>query len=275
MTKRLTVIIPCKNEREHIRACIASAQAVADEVLVADSGSTDGTLQIAHELGCRIIEREYVTYGDFLNWAVPQATHSWVFVLDADERIPHELAEEIRDELAHPQHDGYWTGRLNYFLGHPIRRGPWKNDQCVRLFRRDLGRYDGAVNHAEASVRSGNVGELKHRLVHYTFISYAQFLPKVHRYADLQARDWYEQGRQPSYWRLLLHNPLRFLHGYIWRLGFWDGLAGLQVCALEAYQSYLKQARLWELHHAYDWRELQREAPSETEPDESTTRTAA
>ena len=84
---KLTVIIPCKNEREHIGACIRSAQQVADEVLVADSGSTDGTLEIARELGCRIIEREYRTSGDFKNWAIPQAAHEWVLILDADERM--------------------------------------------------------------------------------------------------------------------------------------------------------------------------------------------
>ena len=95
----LSVIIPCKNERENIVACIASARQVADEVLVADSGSTDGTLEIARELGCRIIEREYGTSGDFKNWAIPQAAHEWVFILDADERITPELADEIRETI--------------------------------------------------------------------------------------------------------------------------------------------------------------------------------
>src|SRR6476469_2853653 len=96
MSSQLTVIIPCKNERENIRACVAGARLIADEILLADSGSTDGTLEIARELGCRIIEREYGTSGDFKNWAIPQATHEWVFILDADERITRELAEEIR-----------------------------------------------------------------------------------------------------------------------------------------------------------------------------------
>src|ERR1044072_6256172 len=99
MSAKLTVIIPCKNERENIRACIAGAQQVADEVLVADSGSTDGTLEIARELGCRIIEREYGTSGDFKNWAIPQAAHQWVFILDADERITAKLATEIRSTI--------------------------------------------------------------------------------------------------------------------------------------------------------------------------------
>src|SRR4051812_2098685 len=100
MPAQLTVIIPCKNERENIAACVASALQVADEVLVADSGSTDGTLEIARSLGCRIIEREYGTSGDFKNWAIPQATNEWVFILDADERITAGLAKEIRGELA-------------------------------------------------------------------------------------------------------------------------------------------------------------------------------
>src|SRR6476659_2680585 len=116
MCNKLTVIIPCKNERENIRVCVASARQVADEVLVADSGSTDGTLEIARALGCRIIEREYGTSGDFKNWAIPQAKHEWVFILDADERITHELADEIRAAIGEPKHDGYWVYRLNHFM---------------------------------------------------------------------------------------------------------------------------------------------------------------
>src|SRR5437868_997601 len=149
MTAKLTVIIPCKNERENIAACVACARQVADEVLVADSGSTDGTLEIAHELGCRTIEREYRTSGDFKNWAIPQAKHEWVFILDADERISAALAAEIRAVLADPQQNGYWVYRLNYFMGHAIRHGMWKNDRCLRLFRRDQGRYVGPTDHAE------------------------------------------------------------------------------------------------------------------------------
>src|SRR4051794_749152 len=105
MSSQLSVVIPCKNERDNIRACIASARQVADEILVADSGSTDGTLEIARELGCRIIEREYGTSGEFKNWAIPQAAHEWVFILDSDERITRELAKEIRDTLGDPQHN--------------------------------------------------------------------------------------------------------------------------------------------------------------------------
>jgi glycosyltransferase involved in cell wall biosynthesis/SAM-dependent methyltransferase len=254
---RLTVIIPCKNEEEHIRACIVSAQQVADEVLVADSGSTDGTIAIARELGCRIIEREYGTSGDFKNWAIPQAAHEWVMILDCDERISLDLANEIRRELAAPRHDGYWIYRRNHFLGHPIRFGPWKNDKCLRLFRRDLGRYVGETDHAEVELSQGTAGRLKSRMTHYTCLSYAQYLPKLARYADVQSRIWHAAGRRTRPWHLLFRFPLRFIQCYVWRLGFLDGMAGLQVCALVAYLSWLKHAYLWKLEHERNWRELE------------------
>jgi FkbM family methyltransferase len=258
MIAKLTVIIPCKNERENIGPCIASARQVADEVLVADSGSSDGTLEIARDLGCRIIEREYVTSGDFKNWAIPQATHEWVFILDADERITPALAAEIRATLKKPAHEGYWAYRRNHFMGHPIRFGPWKNDRCLRLFRRDQGRYVGPTDHAEVALSRGTVGRLRERLTHYTCDSYSQYLPKLSRYADVQARVWQAEGRQPRLSHLLLRFPLRFLQGYIWRLGFLDGLAGLQVCVLIAYLSWLKQAYLWQLQCGRDWHEADR-----------------
>jgi glycosyltransferase involved in cell wall biosynthesis len=250
------VIIPCKNEYENIRACIESARQVADEVLVADSGSTDGTVETAREMGCRVIEREYGTSGDFKNWAIPQAAHAWVLILDADERVTPELAAEVRQVLAEPQHDGYWIYRRNHFLGHPIRFGPWKNDRCLRLFRRDAGRYVGPTDHAEVELSAGTIGELNARMTHYTCTSYAQYLPKLARYADVQSHIWHEQGRRAKFGQLLLRFPLRFLQGYVLRLGFLDGFAGLQVCLLVAYLSYLKHAYLWQRQNTRPWREI-------------------
>jgi glycosyltransferase involved in cell wall biosynthesis len=262
MSSLLTVIIPCKNEREHIRACVLSAQQVADEVLVADSGSTDGTRDIARELGCQIIERDYRTSGDFKNWAIPQAAHEWVLILDADERVTTELAKEIKATLSTPQHDGYWIYRRNHFLGHPIRFGFWKNDRCLRLFRRDVGRYVGRTDHAEVQLNSGTAGRLRERMTHYTCSSYDQYLPKLTRYADVQSRVWHAEGRRTHWANLVLRFPLRFIQGYLLRLGFLDGLAGLQVCLLVSYLSYLKHAYLWQLQNGRDWRELENSVPT-------------
>jgi len=252
MKEKLTVIIPCKNERKNIRPCILAARRVADEVLVADSGSTDGTLDIVRRLGgCRTIEREYVNSGNFKNWAIPQASHPWVLIVDADERVTEPVAEEINELLyLGPPHDGYHVYRSNYFLGHHIRFSGWGRDKVLRFFRRDLGRYEGESDHAEVVIATHNAGYLKNRLDHFTYWSYDQYFQKFHRYTVQGAQNKHAAGRRASYWRMLLAPPLRFLHCYIVRLGFLDGLAGLQVCALTGMSSFVKQVRLWELDHA-------------------------
>jgi len=254
MSAKLTVIIPCKNEREHIAACIRSAVQVADEVLLADSGSTDGTLTIARDLGCRIVQREYHTSGDFKNWAIPQATYEWVFILDADERITPELAAEVRTVLNNPEKDGHEIVRLNHFMGHPIYFGPWRNDRLIRLFRRDVGQYVGATDHAIIELPKETVDRLRSPLIHYTCESYAQYLPKLTRYAEVQADLWQQRGRKVKLLPMFARFPLRFVQGYILQRGFLDGRAGLQVCAMVAYQSWLKQALLWQLQCGRSWR---------------------
>jgi hypothetical protein len=113
-----------------------------------------------------------------------------------------------------------------------------------------LGRYVGPTDHAEVEISTLNVGWLTERMIHYTCTSYDQYLPKLQRYAAVQAGVWHAAGRRASAAQMLFRGPLRFVQGYLFRLGFLDGLAGLQVCALIAYLSYLKHARLWELEHA-------------------------
>ena len=103
MREKLTVLIPCKNEAQNIRQCVDSVRSIADEILVADGGSTDGTLEIAHSLDwCRTIRREWDGYAPFKNWAIPKARHPWVLIVDADERVTPELADEIRETLTDP-----------------------------------------------------------------------------------------------------------------------------------------------------------------------------
>jgi glycosyltransferase involved in cell wall biosynthesis len=248
MSERLTVIIPSKNEAANIRNCIASLGNLADEILVADSGSTDATLQIVRQLdGCRIIEREFVNSGDFKNWAIPQATHPWVFVLDADERVTPELAREIRQLLTTDiAYDGFWVYRVNHFMGHRLRHTSWARDRVIRLFRRDCGRYRLHTDHAEVNLPLERIGALRQKLIHYTCCDYDTYLRKMLRYTEQQAELWYRQGRRPSLLRLLANGPLRFLRCYVLHGGFLDGPAGFQVAVLTGFYSFLKQARLWQ-----------------------------
>jgi glycosyltransferase involved in cell wall biosynthesis len=250
MRPKITGLIPCKNEQRNIRECLESLYPITDEILVADSGSTDRTMEIAREFDkVRVIEREYRTSGDFKNWAIPQAQHEWIILLDADERLTEPLRREIVSTLEAPTSDGYWIYRANHFMGHPVPWGDSGTDKVVRLFRRDMGRYAGPSDHGEVQLSSGRVGVLNEKMLHYTCWDYDQVFQKFHRYTKLQAEQWHEAGRDTSYLRLFLNPIFRFLREYVLQLGFLNGKAGVQLAMLAAFYSFTKQARLWELNH--------------------------
>jgi glycosyltransferase involved in cell wall biosynthesis len=251
MPNRLTVLIPCKNEIKNIRPCIESIREIADEILVADSGSTDGTLEVVRSLGnCRIIEREYIHSGNFKNWAIPQAKHEWILIVDADERVTPELAAEIQQTLAEPQFDGYRILRRNFVFGSEIKHCGWNNDHVLRLFRRDVGRYCDRGVHADVIISSGKVVFLKAKFLHYTYWTIDQYLEKFNRYTRLAAGDASKRGRRVGFFRLLTMAPFKFFHRYVIRLGFLDGTPGLVLCILTAFYSFTKYAKVWSEHNA-------------------------
>ncbi|MDA0657227.1 MAG: glycosyltransferase family 2 protein [Planctomycetota bacterium] len=251
MQPNITVLITCKNELQHMPACLESVRPIADEILVADSGSRDGTLEFLREQAdCRVIEREYVNAGNFKNWAIPQAKHEWILIVDADERITPALTQEIRNKLPGTRWDGFSLRRLNYFLGYPVRHGGWGRDQVIRLFRRDIGRYGEHTDHSEVTIPGNRLGQLLQRMPHFTCSSYDRYLEKMHRYAQQQAELWHRQGRKPSLTHLIGNGPMRFLRSYVAERGFLDGMPGLQIATLTAYYSFLKQSRLWALCHS-------------------------
>lgn len=253
MRERLTVLIPCKNEQRNIKLCIDSVRAVADEIVVADSGSTDGTLDIVRSLGgCRLIHRDYVNSADFKNWAIPQAGNSWVLIVDADERLTPALAAEIRRTLDSPSDgiDGYWIDRRNHYLGHPIRHCGWSPDSVLRLFRRDRSRYQCRWVHAEIQLDSFRVGRLREPMLHFTTWTIDQYVEKLNRYGTWGAQNFRDEEKSPGVVAMFLAAPLRFFQLYFLRLGFLDGVPGFQVCMFAAFYSFLKKAKLWEMRHA-------------------------
>ncbi len=251
MKQPLTVLVPCKDERLNIRLCIESFYEIADEILIADSGSTDDTLAIAREFDkVRIISREYRTSGDFKNWAIPQAANEWVLIVDADERVTPALAEEIVLELGRgPFFDGFWIGRENHFMGHRQHYGDARKDSVLRLFHRDKGRYTGPSDHGEIEISTGRVGSLKHKFEHFSLWGYDLAFQKFHRYTALQAEQWHEQGKKTSYFKLFVRPLFRFFREYILQAGILDGKVGLQQAWMAAFYSFMKQARLWELNN--------------------------
>ena len=248
--EKITAIIPTFNEEKHIQEAIRSV-AWADEVLVVDSLSTDRTVDLARAAGARVIQREYGYSASQKNWAIPQASHPWIFLLDADERCTPELAAEVKALLARGStHDAYWIHRVNHFMGKRINYSGWQSDKVVRLFKRDTCRYQDLKVHAEIESQ-GSISKLKHKLLHYTYTDLANYLKKADRYTTWGAIDRFEKfqktGRRIG-WAYLLFRPLgRFLRHYIWRLGMLDGTHGLVVSLLSAHNIFVRAVKIWRL----------------------------
>lgn len=242
----LSVIIPTYNEEATLRDCLESVR-FADEILVVDSFSTDSTLTIAREFGTRILQHEYVYSARQKNWAIPQASHEWVLLVDSDERVTPELREEILSLLASkPRHDGYWISRVNHFLGRRIKRCGWGTDKVIRLFRRDASRYQDREVHAEIDL-PGPLPVLTHPLEHHSFRSFGQYWRKLQIYSEWGAAQLYKEGRRAGALEIFGRPVTRFLKMYVVRLGFLEGLHGLTLSMLGAFTVYLKYARLWEM----------------------------
>jgi glycosyltransferase involved in cell wall biosynthesis len=228
-----------------IKDCLESVK-FADEIIIVDSFSTDQTLEIARRYSHRILQHEYINSAAQKNWAIPQAKHSWVLILDADERVTPELAEEIQAILRQPEYDGYWIRRRNFFLGKEIRHGAWSSDKVLRLFRRDVARYESKHVHAEIEL-IGRAGWCRNALCHYSYRNLDDFVRKAARYGAWGALNAEQKGIRGSAWRIPAHSAGHFLKSYLLKRGFLDGTEGLIIAFMEAGHAFLKYAKLWEL----------------------------
>ena len=183
----LAVVIVAKNEAARIGECVASAM-FADEVLVLDSGSTDGTAQIAEAAGARVIVTDWPGYGPQVARGFSMAAGDWVLSLDADERIPPKLQAEIRAAIASDAFDGYRLPRWSEFCGHVMHHGGWRPDRTVRLGRRAKSGFTDDFLHAHMTV-DGAIGDLDESLVHHSYPNVHDVLEKLDRYSTGSARD--------------------------------------------------------------------------------------
>jgi glycosyltransferase involved in cell wall biosynthesis len=238
----LTVVIVAKNEARNIVECVASA-AFADEVLVLDSGSSDGTAALAEQAGARVLRTDWPGYGPQVARGFGAATGDWVFSLDADERITPELRAEILHAIRAGGHDGYRVPRISEFCGRFMRHSGWRPDRTLRLGRRAAAGFTEHVLHAHMTI-DGRVGELQSSLVHYSYPDIDDVLEKLNRYSSGHARDMLARGKNASVPRALAHGVFAFVRTYVLRLGFLDGQHGLMLAIYNAEYTYYKYIKL-------------------------------
>jgi glycosyltransferase involved in cell wall biosynthesis len=236
------------NEERNLPRCLRSLAPLADEIIVVDSGSTDGTAAIAREFGARFISQPWLGYVGQKNFALDRAAHPWVLSIDADEEISPRLAAAILELKSGPAPaaNGYRVSRLVHYRGRWIRHGDWYPDRLVRLFRRDQARFTGGRVH-ETLELPGDQPLLPGHLHHFTYASRHDRAARCAAYAALWAQSAHEQGRRAAPWTGPAHACARFLKGFVLKGGFLDGAVGWDVALGNAREVALKYRRLRQL----------------------------
>ena len=244
--QKITAIIPTFNEEENIERAILSVM-WADEIIVVDSFSKDKTLEIAQKYNCRILEHEYTNSAAQKNWTIPQASHEWIFLLDADESCPGNLMKEIKMVLEKGSpHSAFRIFRQNFFMDRKINFCGWQNDSVIRLFRRDNCRYEELNVHAEI-ISEGTIGKLTNKIFHFTYNGYYRYAEKYERYTSWSAKDRLKKTKNVTLFHLMIKPSFRFFKQYFLRLGFLDGKVGFIICAMASYSVFLRYLKAWRM----------------------------
>lgn len=246
--EKITAIITTYNEAHNIEDVLKSVD-FADEIMVVDSFSTDNTVELAKRYTDFIIQREYEYSASQKNWAIPQATHEWIILVDADERVTPELKEEIQvilNNLPDDETVGYWIRRRNHFMGRRVHYSGWRNDKVIRLFRKSKCLYEDKHVHEEI-IADGNVGFLKSKLFHNTYITMDRHIEKLNRYAWLQTYDYNKNTGVLNPYHFVIKPIWSFFKHYFIQSGFRDGMVGLVISSLHSYAVFMRYVKLWML----------------------------
>ncbi len=247
----VSVVLATLNEAANLEACLQSVE-WADEIIVVDDGSTDGTPGIAKRFADKVIVRP--SGGKFhanQNLAIQMSTHEWILSLDADEVVPADLAKEIRQVIEHTSYAAFRLGRRNHFLGRWIRHGGWYPDRVIRLFRKGATEWPLNLHSEPPAPSPETVGDLEVELLHYSYRSFEQYFEKFNRFTNMLAREACERGDTSGFRDVVLNLVVRpaawALYKYVWLGGFRDGLHGFFIALSSALVIQVTFCKLWEL----------------------------
>lgn len=234
----LSVIIPAFNEENYLEAALHSV-VFADEIVVVDSFSSDGTLEIAKRYTDKVFQRKFDNFSNQKNFALEHATGDWVLFLDADERITYGLQQEIVEAMKRNTHGGYKLNFPHFFMNRFLYH---HSNDVLRLVRRQGAHYTGSVH--EKLHCEGSIGKLKQPVLHFTYKGLENYIQKKEGYAWFQAEQLQKKGKKANLFLMFVKPSYRFFSSYILRGGFRDGIPGLVVSAINAYGVFSRYAKL-------------------------------
>jgi glycosyltransferase involved in cell wall biosynthesis len=246
----VSVVIITLNEERAISRCLSSVS-FAEEIIVVDSGSTDRTVEIAESYGAKVIKQEWLGYGKQKQFAVNQATHDWVYCLDADEWVSDKLERSIHSLFPQPEFFAYESPRCNKFLGRWLRHGEGYPDYNLRLFHRQHARWTEDVVH-EHVYTDAEIGRIDGDLMHESEEGVRNYLDKQSRYTDLQAKKLASLNLFKLFIKMVFSPFVRFIKFYIFKLGFLDGVSGLLHIMIGCFNSFEKNMKAIKIKVSYE-----------------------
>ena len=251
---QISVYIIAYNEAEKVRETIESVR-WADEIIVVDSHSTDGTAALAIELGAKVVQVDFNGFGDLRNHAISACSHNWIFSLDADERCTPQAAAEIQ-EIAESQTsvDVYWTPRRNYFMGRWIKHSGWyPNYRQPQLFRKGAMQYDLKPVHEGYVMNSSKpIGHMRNAIWQFPFKNMSEVMHKANRYSTLVAEKI--MHKKITMGSALGHGIWSFCKHYFFKLGFLDGWAGFVIALGNFEGTFYRYVKALEIQKGNQWK---------------------
>ncbi len=250
----ISAFIIALNEADRIALTIRSLRRVADEVIVVDSGSTDGTQQVAEAEGAKVVFHAWKGYGPQKRFAEDQCKHTWLLNLDADEILSDELIDEIQAVFAgNPETNSGYTMRIYNMLAGEVKIPPYTQmNTCLRLYNKNFARFSDSPVHDSVIVQQGSIAALKAPVYHPSFRSLDHAIDKLNRYSTMQAEDMLTRGKGVSFVRLLVELPAAFIKAYFFRRYIFRGARGFSYAMLYAFMRFVRLAKLHEMQQMKD-----------------------
>ena len=246
----ISAVIITFNEERYIGRCISSLEGIADEIIVVDSFSTDGTREICLKYNVKFSQHRFEGYVEQKNYAMSVAANKWILSLDADEALSDESRRSILEIKDNLNHEGYIFNRLNNYCGKWIRYSRWYPDRHMRLFDRTKGRWTGLNPHDSFRLDKGNRSlRLKGDIHHIFYESIEEHVEKTNRFSTISADAYFRAGRKAGPLTAHFHMAWSFFRSFILNAGFLDGYYGYMGCMISAMGTFLKYSKLRNLQY--------------------------